>query len=209
MGLDIGYTLYKNDDGKLSRYELPENKMWDTWSCGRCECNYAWSYGSDLHALYGWGDKDENNTYYTPTFTKEFDDYVLNDLDENSSLVHKLKYIPFSEFKEEIENAINEVVKGREELVQQANTNIKSIDDKIREYRDLQIKCTENQKFAFKQWQEKVEELQDDKERELAYINEDPMEDYDYQKAMQLSRMLKDMQTFLDEGYIITTFYSD
>lgn len=203
MGLDIGFRVWdKTPEGRLVEHKLSEADYWNSGSCGRCEMNYAWNYGCK--------DDYEKKIYSSPVFSKEFDGYSQTEDDSvGNSWTNKYVYVDFEDFRKVINAKIEQVEKEHSDwslrlLREQANMK-----HEIKEYRDLQLKCTEANAYAFDRFQEEINKLKEAiAYSEETYRNLDE-EDYDYSKALACKRMLELMEKFIKEGYVVTTYYSD
>ncbi len=203
MGLDIGFRVWdKTPEGRLVEHKLSETDYWNSGSCGRCEMNYAWNYGCT--------DDYEKKIYSSPVFSKEFDGYSQTEDDSvGNSWTNKYVYVDFEDFRKVINAKIEQVEKEHSDwslrlLREQANMK-----HEIKEYRDLQLKCTEANAYAFDRFQEEINKLKEAiAYSEETYRNLDE-EDYDYSKALACKRMLELMEKFIKEGYVVTTYYSD
>lgn len=212
MGLQIGFDLFKkeiNQENKEIKL-IPVNfydgylGLGDTWICGRCTVTKAWDYGFKLSL----SNEKEADLDEIPTFDKELDGWISpkNDYDYQ----YKLRYIPFEEYKNAIMKVVQKVYDDHSKYIQELSKIIKNINDKIKHYEDLQLKCTEDNKFAFDKWQEKIDELEEENQRNYSIMfDDDPEdEDYDYNHAKAVEKLIKNMENYQKEGYVVIPFYS-
>ena len=164
----------------------------------------AWDYGFKLSL----SNEKEADLDEIPTFDKELDGWISpkNDYDYQ----YKLKYIPFKEYKNAIMKVVQKVYDDHSKYIQELSKIIKNINDKIKHYEDLQLKCTEDNKFAFDKWQEKIDELEEENQRNYSIMfDDDPEdEDYDYSHAKAVEKLIKNMENYQKEGYVVIPFYS-
>ena len=199
MGLEIGFDIYKkekDDKGKLflKKVDFPKEKEYDSWSCGRCEVNYSWGYGF----------KEETGKIIQVTFDKELDNYAIPQTKEEEECGYTpvvLRYIPYDDYKKNVEESIDETIKegyeAKHSLYSRICDNIKT----ITELRELQKKCDSNNEFAFDKWTEEIKELKRenaDLQTEIDHYDED---DYDVSRANKLRRILQYLEECQKEGY--------
>lgn len=196
MGLDIGYKVWDNKDGKLVTHQLTKEEDDNSWVCGRCDVTYSWEYGCS----FDW----ENKKDFEAVFNKEFDNYPLPTLDPDYSVT--LKYIDFNDFKEHVMNAVEEAYTQHDECLLSAKKRINKLKDHIKEYQELQLKSTTD--FVFDKFQERIDDYRDQIETEEQYIESEAEDDYNYNHAKAVENMLKNIEQYLKDGFVVSTFFS-
>lgn len=211
MGLDIGFDIYKKEKDKngkiiLVEKEFPENRKDDTWCCGRCEVNYSWGYG---HSYGEFGNAESPIT--KPTFDKELDGYKFESEREGTIIYSPvvLKYVPFKEFEDNVNDAIAETEKeafeSKRGLYNQINEKTKTIS----ELRNLQKECDEDNEFAFNKWTEEIRDLKDEIAELTEMLDNYDTEDYDTSHAKRVKNMLKYLKECQEDGYVCIPYFSD
>ena len=207
MGLDIGFNIYeKKKDEKggitLEEEKIPEDKEYETWSCGRCAVNYSWGYGSSY----------TSDLITRPTFDEELDGYKIPQTEEDKKYGYtpvNLKYIPFKEFKAAVSDAINEAyndgLSEKRAMFQKIAENVKE----IKELREWQKGCTEKNKYAFDRWEDRIQELKSENAELNSNIDTYDEDDYDVSHAKHLDKILKYLEECQDKGYVCIPWYSD
>lgn len=206
MGLEIGFNIYKkekDDKGKLflKKADFPEGKEDDAWSCGRCEVNYSWGYGY----------KEEEGKITQVTFDKELDNYAMPQTKEEKECGYTpviLHYIPYAEYKQNIEEAISDVDKETLETKRSFFSQILENNKTIAELRELQKKCTADNEFAFDKWTEEIRGLKQDNSDLQLNIDHYEEEDYDASHAKRLGKILQCLEECQKEGYVCIPWYS-
>lgn len=196
MGLEIGYNIWKNKDGKLIKHNLTEEEDDLTWVCGRCDVTYAWEYGCSYDF--------NTHTSIEAVFNKEFDNYSLDTSDPEYTRI--LKYVDFNDFKEHVMGIVNEEYEMQSKAIASTAKRIEKLKNQIKEYQELQLKATTD--FIFDKFQQKIEDCRDEIEEEQAYLDHDFEEDYDYSHAKAVEAMLDNIDKYLKQGFIISTFFS-
>lgn len=207
MGLEIGFDIYKkekNNKGKLSlkKVDFPKDREDDSWSCGRCEVNYSWGYGYKASI-------EEINQV---TFDKELDNYAMPQTKEEKEYGYTpviLHYVPYEEYKKNVEEAIDETIKEGFNAKQSLSSQIYENKKSIAELRELQKKCDSLNEFAFDKWTEEIKELKReniDFQDEIDHYDE---EDYDVSHANRLKKLLQYLDECQKEGYTCIPWYSD
>lgn len=207
MGLEIGFNIYKkekDDNGKLflKEVDFPEEREDDTWSCGRCEVNYSWGYGS----------KEDTEKTIRVTFDKELDNYVIPQSEGEKEYGYTpviLHYIPYDEYKKNVEEAIEDVNKESLEAKRSFMSQILENNRTIAELRELQKKCNANNEFAFDKWTEEIKELKQDNSDLQLNIDRYDDEDYDASHAKSLEKILRYLDECQKEGYVCIPRYSN
>ncbi len=198
MGLDIGYTLYEKEpfdkEGKLVRAK--EDEFDDSrWACGRCEVNNSWG---DLFHF------DREKTI-VPVFQKELADKVQN-LEEYSE---EYKLYTYDEFKKHVLEAVQEVYENSLEIKRDICHRIKKNKESIKELRDLQKSCTEDEQYAFEKWGEEIDSLKEDIDEDENYFDTFDEEDYDFTHAKRIEELVRKMGEDLEEDkYYIIPYFS-
>lgn len=207
MSLEIGYSIYKNDNGKLIKLKQDEinavfgaNFWGRTWACGRNDINYAWGRGYDF--------RSSDQCAFSPVFDKAFDGYIF-DKDE-WGWCEKLEYADFDEFVKKVTADFAD----KQEEAHQAKFNlyrqIRQLQNKIKDLRELQKSCTPNQEFAFDKWTEEICDIENDIDEKTEYIDGDDFKDcYDLNHIDAVNEMINDMRDIQKKGYIVVPFYSD
>lgn len=194
MGLEIGYYLYEkkplDEEGKYINAPI-ETK----WACGRCNSTYSW----------GEMFKFESNKETCPVFQEGLkgkkkcsEDYIV-----------EFNLIDFEDFKSDILRVLDKVYDtGREEMLNLLNLNIKDRNT-IKELRQLQKECTEDQEFAFNKWSAEIKELQESISDREDYYDTYKEEDYEYSHADYVKDLLETMEKDLKEDkYYVVPYYS-
>lgn len=192
MGLDIGFNLYRKEKGKFVPIELNDKN----WVCGRCDATYAWDYGFDL---------THNDYDVVPVFNAAYDNEQLNE-------TTKMKYIPFKNFFEVVNDRLKAVYEERSQCYSNMQERVNRLYDEIKELRKLQKSCTADNAYAFDRWEERIREIKADidaSEDELATFHQD---DYDYCRFVAVRDMLIKMREYVsgeeDNEYIVVPFFS-
>ncbi len=198
MGLDIGYTLYEKEpfdkEGKLVRAIIDQFDD-SRWACGRCEVNDSWG---DLFHF------DREKTI-VPVFQKELADKVQN-LEEYSE---EYRLYTFDEFKKHVLEAVQEVYENSLEIKRDICHRIKKNKDSIKELRDLQKSCTEDEQYAFEKWGEEIDSLKEDIDEDENYFDTFDEEDYDFTHAKRIEELVRKMGEDLEEDkYYIIPYFS-
>ena len=207
MGLEIGFDIYKkekDDKGKpfLKKVEFPKEKEDDSWSCGRCEVNYSWGYGS----------RENNEESIRVTFDKELDNYAMPQTkkeEEYGFTPVVLHYVPYDEYKKHVEDSIDETIKEGFDAKRSLLSQIYDNNKEIAELRELQRKCTSDNEFAFDKWTEEIKDLKReniDFQNEIDHYDE---EDYDVSHANRLRGLLQYLEECQKEGYTCIPWYSN
>lgn len=206
MGLEIGFNIYKkekDDKGKLflKKVDFPEEKEDDTRSCGWCGVNYSWGYGF----------KKEAGKIIQVTFDKELDNYAMPQTKEKEECGYTpvvLHYIPYEEYKENVELSIDETTKEGFETKRSFLSRIFENNKTIAELRELQRKCNSNNEFAFDKWTEEIKDLKRENADFQADLDHYDEEDFDVSHANTLKKILQYLEECQDEGYICIPWYS-
>lgn len=206
MGLEIGFNIYKkekDDKGKLTlkKVDFPEGREDDSWSCGRCDVNNSWAYG--------YSEKPEKITRVT--FDQDLDNYEfpLSKKEEEEGYSHiSLGYMPYKEFKKNVMDAINEAFKEGEGTKKYLSSMIFENIKTIKELRDLQMKCTSSNEFAFYKWSEEIEKLKEENRDFQSDIDNYDNENYDMIHAIKLKKILQYLERCQEEGYTCIPWYS-
>ena len=194
MGLDIGFTLYEkkpfDEEGKLVRADIDID---DNWLCGWGKANE--SFG---HDYFEFGEQ-----YVVPVFQKELKDKVYT-LEEFSE---KYEYVPFEDFRHDTELTLNEIDEEAADTVKDYLKRIKANEAQIKELRDEQRKCTEEQSYAFEKWGREIDDLKERNESMQRYVDE-PFEGDDVRQAKRVRELLDAMERYLkeDKYYVIPYF---
>lgn len=207
MGLEIGFDIYKkekDDKGKpfLKKVEFPKEKEDDSWSCGRCEVNYSWGYGF----------RAENGKITQVTFDKELDNYAMPQTKKEEEYGFSpvvLHYIPYEEYKENVERSIDETIKEGFDAKRSLLSQIYDNNKEIAELRELQRKCSSDNEFAFDKWTEEIKDLKRENislQNEIDHYDE---EDYDVSHANRLRGLLQYLEECQKEGYTCIPWYSN
>lgn len=194
MGLEIGFDLYKKEpldkEGKFIEADIET-----PWVCGRTETTYSWG--------------EEFTFNQTETITPVFQKGLKDKVEKLEEYSEKYSLITLEEFKEPILKAIKEAINQRDEDKLNLVKDISKYEKEIKELRELQKTCTEDQEFAFNKWEEKIEELKE----KISYAHESydeyDDEDYDYTHALWVKDLLEKMEEYLKEDkYYVVPFYS-
>lgn len=206
MGLEIGFNIYKkgkDDKGKLilKKVDFPEGREDDSWSCGRCDVNESWRYG------YG----EKSGKIIRVTFDQDLDNYEfpLSKKEEKEGYSPiSLGYMPYKEFKKNVMDAVNEAFKEGEETKKYLSSMIFENIKTIKELRDLQMKCTSSNEFAFYKWSEEIEKLKEENRDFQSDIDNYEKENYDMIHAIKLKKILQYLERCQEEGYTCIPWYS-
>ena len=207
MGLDLGFTIYKKErdnEGKLllRKVEFPKDREDDAWSCGRCDVNYSWDFGGE----------QRNGKIIRPTFDEELNNYTMPQTEEAKKCgfwPETLRYVPFEEFKEHVEAAINETIEEGLDTVRSLRSQIAENEEEIKELRQLQKECKPDNEFAFNKWAEEISELKRQNSNLAFDIDSFEEEDYDNSKARSLRTVLQYLEECQEEGYVCIPWFSD
>ena len=195
MGLDIGFTLYEkkpfDEEGKLVRANIDID---DNWLCGWGKANESFGHG-----YFEFGEQ-----YVVPVFQEELSDKVLA-LDGFST---KYKYVPFEDFRQDTELVLTEIDEEAEETRKKYLERIADNEMHVKELREEQRKCTEEQSYAFERWGEEIDGLKEHNEYLRHYID-NPYEDDDVRQAKNVRKLLDAMGKYLKESkYYVIPYFS-
>ena len=195
MGLDIGFSLYKkkpfDGEGKLVEADL------DIYTnvCGRTDTTCSW----------GEYFKFNNESTETPVFQKGLDGKEEK-LEEFSV---KYKYLPLETFKETVMHTVNETFETCQNEKLELLKRIDSYKQEIKELRDLQKECTEDQEYAFDRWEQQITANKQMIEELQEHYDSYNDEDYQYTHAVAVKELLEDMEKYLKEDeYYVIPYYS-
>ena len=192
MGLEIGFNLHKKVNDKLVNHKLQDDDS--TWTCGRCDVTYAWELGCSYDY--------QTNTSTEAVFNKEFDNYE----EEHNDYKVVYKYLPFEDFKTHVMEAVNDTFNDIALSKQNSYKRIQKLENEIATYQNLQLKSETD--CVFDKFQEKIEDDKREIEENEEFINSLETDDYDYTHAVKVKQMVEDIEKYLKEGYIVTTFFS-
>jgi DNA-binding transcriptional MerR regulator len=195
MGLDIGFTLYEKKplekEGKFVCATI--NESTDNWMCGWGGPNESWG------KLFEFNDTE----YVTPVFQEEITKHpqVLEEFKESYKLVD------FDLFADYVHEACTDEYHEANEQRNEIYRRMAEANATIKELRELQKGCTEENAFAFDRWAFEISELKD----KIKDLDERLKEDdfgYEYQ-AKAVNAMLEKMKKYLDEDkYYIVPYFS-
>lgn len=195
MGLDIGFNLYEkkpfDEKGELVNVENIDTP----YVSGRTDVTYSW----------GKHFKFNHESTETPVFQKGLDG--KEDKLEEFSI--KYRFLPFEDFKQTVTDAINETIEdcGKEKI--DLLKQIKFYTQEIKELRDLQKDCSENQKYAFDRWEEDIRDYKKCVEDITDSYKTFDEEDYNYTHALWVKSLLEEMEKYLNEDkYYIIPYFS-
>ena len=89
---------------------------------------------------------------------------------------------------------------------QNSYKRIQKLEKEIATYQNLQMKSETD--FVFDKFQEKIDDDKREIEENEEFINSLEIDDYDYTHAVTVKHMVEDIEKYLKEGYIVTTFFS-
>lgn len=182
MSTEIGYSVY-NPETK----EIVSNEH-DDWMCGRNDITECWSQ----YFNFSWED-DKN---YCPVFVKSYDDAVIGGV--------KRKYVSIDDFISAVSNDLDYQAQENVKLRQSISHSNYEYKARIKELRELQRDCGENQSYAFDRWNDEINDI-----RETIRDNEDYLsEDEDGDRINAVRKMLADMKADHDKGLIVLPYYS-
>lgn len=196
MGLDIGYTLYEKEPfNKEGKFVRAKDDSYDRWACGRCEVNNSWG---DLFKF----DREKTTV---PVFQKELDGKIQQ-LEEYRD---EYKLYTYDEFKDYVLEAVQKVYEDSVKVKKDICHRIKKNKDSIKELRDLQKSCTEDEQYAFEKWGEEIDRLKEDIEEDENYYDTFDDEDYDFTHAKRIEELVRKMGEDLEEDkYYIIPYFS-
>ena len=196
MGQDIGFSLYEkkpfDEEGKwvsVKDIETPN-------VCGRTNSTNSWGLYFEFNA--------DGST--TPVFQKTLNKKLL---DSDDSYKNKLKLMSFKDFKENIMQAVENDLQEAQQDKFSYLTSIDGYEKDIKELRELQRNCTEDQSYAFDRWEQNIRDYKEciDNIREgYRTFNE---EDYNYTHAIAVKELINEMEKYLEENkYYVVPYYS-
>lgn len=194
MGLDIGFKLYEkkpfDEEGKLVGANIDID---DNWLCGWGKANESFGKG-----YFKFGEH-----YVIPVFQKGLKDKVYT----SEGFSEKYDYVPFEDFRYDAELTLNEIDEEAADTVKDYLKRIKANEAQIKELRDEQRKCTEEESYAFERWGEEIDNLKERNEAMQSYVDE-PFEDDDVRQAKNVRGLLDAMERYLkeDKYYVIPYF---
>lgn len=182
MSCEIGYSLYDKEAFAIRKELVYVENLETVFYCGRNELTDRWGY------MFG----TTNNAHkdIRPTFNKELDGY------ESEYFV--LKYIDFKDFRRELQAMRDEFEEKSRRIQKMTYNTISQYRNRIRELRELQRKCTDEEEYAFNKWEERINELYDEiarLEREL-----DDSECNEYPSYIKfLDTIIKEMEQMVND----------
>lgn len=191
MGLEIGFRLFDkdkfNESGCKDLIEIEPDASDTSYACGRSPATYAW------------GDEfmETADKTVVPVFQKDLAGFVKT-TDDGHMYVFKL--VEFDDFKKSVMIAVDKVKEDADDERRKALGRIAKCKEQINELREWQLKCGEDNSFAFDRWEFRINELKDDIEADEGYISNTEENDYDYCSAKTVERLLRDMQEHLASG---------
>ncbi len=191
MGQYIGFTLYEkkplDEENKLVKAKADP----DLYICGRCDVTSSWGEYFDITF----------EKYTTPVFQKELADKVQT-LEEYSE---RYKYIPFEDFKQTVMDAVEEEYATTDNYLQSLLRDNYKAEKEIKNLRELQKSCTEDQAYAFKEWGYEIKKLKDEIDANNYTLEHYKKEDYDYTHAQEVEKLINALEKYLkeDKYYVI------
>ena len=195
MGLDIGFNLYKKKPFDEERKLVEADLDIYTNVCGRTDTTYSW----------GEHFKFNKESTETPVFQKELDGKE----EKLAEFSVKYKFLPLETFKETVMYAVNETFEICQGEKLDLLKRINSYKEEIKELRDLQKDCTEDQNYAFGRWEKMIQANKQMIEELQEYYDSYNDEDYQYTHAIAVKDLLEDMEKYLKEDkYYVIPYYS-
>lgn len=193
MGLDYGFTVYKN--GKVERVDSER-----AWVRGRSDV--ATAFGNFF--TFSWGDGDTDTSASGPIFQKEYDGQVIDG--------YKRTYVKFEDFRNAIMEAVNNEKRFYADSRVHARNRLQQLESANAKLRELQFKCTEANAYAFDRWNDEIRDNEDSMD-ELREVLSDDNKAYeyfggDYWTAQEVEDMLNFMKEKLDAGEVVLPFFS-
>lgn len=195
MGLDIGFTLYEkkplDEKNALVRASIDID---DNWLCGRGKANE--SFGKDY---FEFGEQ-----YVVPVFQEALNGKTVGE----DGVSEKYKYVPFEDFRHDTELTLNEIDEEAAEIYKDHLKTIRRNEARIKELRDEQRKCTEEESYAFERWGEEIDDLKQRNEYLQEYVDH-PDDDGDVRQAQNVRDLLNAMEKYLKEDkYYVVPYFS-
>lgn len=194
MGLDIGFTIYEKEplekEGKFVQAEI--NQTEDNWRCGWGKPNESWG------SLFKFGD-----TYEVPVFQEGLDG-KKSTLEEFSE---EYKLVDFDEFADYVHEACTNEYHEASEQRNSIRRTIAEHEASIKELRELQRCCTEENAYAFDRWASEIKDLKD----RIGYLKDQlSVDDFvDEHQAESVNALLELMEKYLKEDrYYIVPYFS-
>ena len=193
MGLDIGFTLYEkkpfDEEGKLVRAPIDID---DNWLCGWGKPNESWG------SLFGFGEQ-----YDVPVFQKELADKEFK-LEEFSE---KYRLVDFDEFAAYVHEACTDEYHEADAEKDRLHSNRAECQKTIKELRELQKGCTEENEYAFNRWNDEISANKERIERIDALLSENDFGDE--RQAKSVNKLLESMEKYLKENkYYVIPYFS-
>lgn len=199
MGLEIGFRLFDKNKFIESKdlVEIEPKASETSYVCGRSPAAEAWSHMIDISA----------EKTIVPVFQKELDGFVrksgYSDYD-----ITEYKCIAFDDFKKGIIDAIDSVRSDSQRECDRQLKRIGECKDEIKELREWQLKCGEDNAYAFDRWESRIAELKEDIECCLEYISDPADHDYDYAATKSIEKLIDGMQARVRDGDALVIPYA-
>ena len=217
MGLDIGFTLYEkkplDEEGKLVAVKLSNIKVglwrrvlfflkhgkrykadeYENWRCGWGKPNESWG------SLFEFNDLE----YVTPVFQEGIVKHpqILEEFKETYKLVD------FDLFADYVHEACTDAYVEADEERAKLLDNQRECQETIKELRNLQRGCTEDNQYAFDRWEEKISTCRNRIENSKKLLQENDFADEN--QAKSVNALLDSMEKYLKEDrYYVIPYFS-
>lgn len=205
MGLDIGYNVYKRiGENKYKKVEL-DNKLFDSWMCGRTDLNYHWGDLFDRSGDMGditFNENLENLTVHGDKGTAK--DVISFEKPNVDNYEYPLTYVDFDEFVNHMETCIKD---AEDEWRTARKTTEKRLADSKEELNHLlKLQMMADTVTAYNNAKQMVEDMKADIKEDEDTLNLD--EDWDYWNIENMKKMLFSMKQIHSLGFVVIPFFS-
>lgn len=184
MSYYIGYSIFDTTTNKI----IPDS---GDYRCGRNDLNLAWG---NLF-VYAGEDADGYNQI-APTFNKEMDGRIIDSV--------KYKYMKLSDFCASVEEEVADARRALADFSRRCDEYEIRARTRIAELRELQLKCTSEQSYAFDKWEQAINDLYSD-----LYENRESSDEYikdEKDDIKSMTGLLNGLRTAVAHGQIALPF---
>ena len=103
-------------------------------------------------------------------------------------------------------NVVEAEYKEHAESLLSAKKRISKLKEEIKEYQELQLRATTD--LVFDKFQEKINDCKEQIEYDEEYLDTEADDDYDYSHAKAVENMIKHIEQYLKDGFVVSTFFS-
>lgn len=140
MSYYVGYSIFDTTTNKF----IPDS---GDYRCGRNDFNIAWG------RLFRYVDGDGYDQI-APTFNKEMGGRIINST--------KYEYMKVSDFCASVEEEVSDARYALSDFVKRQAEYETRTRGRIAELREMQLKCSSDQSYAFDRWEQSINDLYDE-----------------------------------------------